>query len=354
MKIIHISDVHIASPLTARLSPIKAHERSLEIIGTFRRIAEEAKSSGAEAMMICGDLFDNESVGLSTLDSVMGIIESAPRVKFLYLPGNHEKNRLISSGVRIPENLMIFGEDWTYFTIGNVTFAGRERTDKNMFDSLVLKEEGINILVMHGELCDHSDEGGRIGLDRLASLPIDYVALGHYHSFSEKRISARTVAVYSGTPEGRGFDEAGQKGFVTVDVGKRTLDYKFTPIAKRTLHVCEVDITGAEREIEVERKITEKISGISSKDLLRILLIGERTTSYKPDVAAIKERFSDGYYFFEVKDTSRLKISAEEYKNDKSLKGEFIRLVLSKDDLTQEQKDAIIECGLRALAGETI
>ena len=48
------------------------------------------------------------------------------------------------------------------------------------------------------------------------------------------------------------------------------------------------------------------------------------------------------------------KYVSQDYKNDKSLKGEFIRLVLSKEDLTQKQKEAIIECGLRALAGETI
>ena len=39
--------------------------------------------------------------------------------------------------------------------------------------------------------------------------------------------------------------------------------------------------------------------------------------------------------------------------NDRSLKGEFIRLVLSSP-LTDEEKDTVIECGLYALMGEDI
>ena len=53
-----------------------------------------------------------------------------------------------------------------------------------------------------------------------------------------------------------------------------------------------------------------------------------------------------------MKDESRLRINADDYKNDKSFKGEFIRLVLSKDELSDEEKDAIIECGIRALTSE--
>ena len=65
-------------------------------------------------------------------------------------------------------------------------------------------------------------------------------------------------------------------------------------------------------------------------------------------------RFENSYYYFEAKDASKLRISADDYKNDKSLKGEFIRLVFAKDNISDEDKAAIIECGIRALAGETI
>ena len=71
MKIIHTSDIHIASPLTTRLSASKARERSREILATFRAMTEVARDEGFDAFIISGDLFDNERVGVRMLDTVM-------------------------------------------------------------------------------------------------------------------------------------------------------------------------------------------------------------------------------------------------------------------------------------------
>ena len=45
-------------------------------------------------------------------------------------------------------------------------------------------------------------------------------------------------------------------------------------------------------------------------------------------------------------------ILSRKYKYDRTLKGEFIRLVTSKTDITDEEKDKIIRTGLAALMGE--
>ena len=42
------------------------------------------------------------------------------------------------------------------------------------------------------------------------------------------------------------------------------------------------------------------------------------------------------------------------YQNDISLKGEFIRLVLSQESLNDEEKSKVISTGIKALAGEDI
>ncbi len=351
MKIIHTSDIHISSPLTTRLSPTQARERGREIIASFRQMTLDAIDGGASAVIIAGDLFDNERVSRLSLDTILGIIENASEVTFLYLPGNHEKNALISSGLEIPENLKIFGEEWTYFNIGNVTFVGRERTERNMFNTLSLDEKRKNILVLHGEIDEHSDANGKIGRRELFSLPVDYVALGHYHSYQEIKISDRCTAVYSGTPEGRGFDEVGDKGYVIVDVAD-TVSHVFCKASIRTLHIVEVDISDVTREIEIENKIEECTKNILRDHLVRVVLVGEHIQGLRRDLDSLNSRFEKRFYFFEVKDKTRLKISADDYRNDKSLKGEFIRLVLSRDDLSDKEKDDIIECGIRALSGE--
>lgn len=354
MKLIHTSDIHLDSPLTSRLSPSKARERKRELTASFRRMTDEAASIGAGGVIIAGDLFDNERVSIRTLDSVMGIIENAVGITFFYLPGNHEKDRLTSSGVSIPENLIIFGEEWSSYRFGDVTVSGCSSIKADTFSSLRLNENEINIAVLHGELADRTDAPDKIGMRELKDLPIDYLALGHYHTYSETRFSERGRAVYCGTPEGRGFDETGDKGYVIIDTDFHSVRSRFVKRAFRTLHSVDVDICGADREIEIENRIAHAVSQIPHSDLVRVTLVGEYAPGTKRETEALTGRFSDSFFYFEVKDASRLRISSEDYKNDRSLKGEFIRLVLSKEELTDEEKAAIIECGIRALAGDTI
>ena len=52
-----------------------------------------------------------------------------------------------------------------------------------------------------------------------------------------------------------------------------------------------------------------------------------------------------------IKDKTELKIDYEKYKNDISLKGEFIRLVNQNNGLSDEEKAKVIMTGIKALAG---
>lgn len=353
MKLIHTSDIHIDSPLTAKLSPTAARERKRELVTSFRNTIDDAVRMGALGIIIAGDLFDSENVGRRTVDSILGIIENASDICFFYLPGNHEKNRIETAGLALPENLKIFGEDWTYYKVDNLTIAGRSRITPDMFSTLTLYDTDVNVVVLHGVLDGGADDE-RIPTKDIAQLPIDYLALGHYHSYSEMKISNRTSAVYCGTPEGRGFDETGEKGYVIIDVDGSFLDYRFVKHAQRTLHEVNVDISSHLREIEIENSVAEALSGIDRRDIVRVCLIGEREAELRVDTDSLTARFSSSYFYFEAKDKTRLKITPESYKNDLSLKGEFIRLVMAKEELTEDEKNAIIECGIRALAGETV
>jgi hypothetical protein len=64
--------------------------------------------------------------------------------------------------------------------------------------------------------------------------------------------------------------------------------------------------------------------------------------------------FENRFYYFEIKDSSRMAINPEDYKNDRSLKGEFIRTVTSDQSLDVQTKEKIIACGINALMGEEL
>ena len=102
--------------------------------GTARRAygRREAKVISADAVIIAGDLFDSEKITKRALDTALDVIERAGAIVFFYLPGNHEGDALMTSGRAMPENLKTFGRDWTYYTMGDVTFAGRSEIREGM------------------------------------------------------------------------------------------------------------------------------------------------------------------------------------------------------------------------------
>ncbi|MBQ8528703.1 MAG: metallophosphoesterase [Clostridia bacterium] len=353
MKILHTADMHLGSPLNSKLSGAKVRERSRELTDTFRKIVNFATREGASAIIIAGDLFDCERVSAKIYDEVTGIIEGS-KINFFYLPGNHEGDSFVGSGRTLPKNLYTFGEEWTYFELEDTVIGGRSLCSPDLFSTYRAHPEKKNIAVLHGELRDRSASPATVGLKDARGVGLDYLALGHYHGYRCERIDERGVAVYCGAPECRGFDECGEHGYVVIDTEGDGVTHRFVPSAVRELHIVELDVTGALSQREIEDGAEGQLSGISAKDMVRLRLSGKRKIDLNCDTDSLYRRFCHNFYYFEVKDSTGLEIRAEDYAHDKSLKGEFLRCVLSDESLTKEERDRIITCGLYALAGEAL
>ncbi len=353
MKILHTADLHLGSAMNTKLSPEKIKERRVELFGTFENMADLADHHGAKIFIIAGDLFDTKRLASRDIDRVIGIINSHPGIDFLYLFGNHEKNALYESGKKLPTNLKIFGKEWTYFKYGNLTVAGRGEPSADMFRTLDVKVGERTVVVLHGAVGDRSDEF-TVGLKEARDLGIDYIALGHYHSYGTYEVDDRCTAVYSGTPEGRGFDECGTKGYVILEIDEGRAKHRFYPIAKRTIHLANLDISNLYSRSEIQDAVEQKLRTIPSSDIVRLLLTGKRPQNLFPDREQIQSRYKDRFYYFEIKDESRTAINSEDFKYDKSLKGEFIRLSLTDTELSDEDREEVIRAGISALLGEDI
>ena len=71
------------------------------------------------------------------------------------------------------------------------------------------------------------------------------------------------------------------------------------------------------------------------------------------DTELFKKHLEDRFWFSKFSDETRLKLSADDYVNDISLKGEFIRRVMASD-LPEALRDRVIQCGLAALSGREV
>ncbi len=351
MKFIHTADLHLDAPMESNLSPEAARERRAELLNGFSRLLQTGEREGVDGILIAGDLFDSDRVTKRTLSYVLDTVAAHPTLRVFYLAGNHDKGSALHAAEALPENLFLFGDTWTTYSLGDVTVTGAESPD---FDTLAIPPERVNLVLLHGqESTGRTAKGDRIPFAKLKKRGIDYLALGHLHEYRTAQLDSRGLACYPGCPEGRGFDECGAKGYVLIDIEGKHLNHRFVPSASRVWHTVACDITGAATQLEVEQRIEAATLGLPAADAVKVRLVGEASADTSFDLRLLSKHFSGRFWFFKLKDESRLSLSVNAYQNDISLKGEFVRRVRGSS-LSEEEKARVLSCGLAALRGEEV
>lgn len=355
MKLMHCSDLHLDSALGRNFSASQAKARNAELCATFSRMVRYALEHQVSAMLIAGDLFDSSHVSAQTVDYILRQIRNAADVTFFLLRGNHDGGRDSFAGQELPENLKTFGEQWKSYRMQDVVITAAEPEGDGwytMYDGLNLNREDTNIVMLHGQISSQAGEE-RIALPLLRGKGIRYLALGHLHTCQTGELEPDARYCYSGCPEGRGFDECGEKGFVLLETEKGRISGRFVPFASRTLYEVDADISDAETVTQILARMEQAADGIAPKDMVKFILRGTYTLTTQKDLNFLHKMLAEKFHCVKIKDESRLKIDAESYAFDASLKGELIRLVLASGHSAAE-KERIIACGIRALNGEEV
>ena len=357
MKFIHCADIHLDSKMETNLSSQKAKERKKEILNTFESMVAYAAENDVKGIIIAGDMFDTARITNLTKTRVLNTIIKNKNIDFLYLSGNHDENNFISLIEEIPANLKIFDKKWTSFDYDNIKVTGAiidENNSATIYDTLNLNVDNLNIVVMHGQISkyDSKEKSENINLTKLKNKNIDYLALGHIHSYLQDSLDKRGIYCYSGCLEGRGFDECGEKGFVLLEIAENSISSKFIPFAKRQLVELEFDITNYNNWFEIEEQILEKTKEISKDNLLKIMLKGKYNIKLDKHLAMLEQKL-EKFFFAKVKDGSVLEVTLKDVEKDISLRGEFIKQVLSSN-LKEDEKEQTILIGLKSFFGEDL
>ena len=358
MKIIHCGDIHLDSTMKTNLTNEQAIERKNEILLTFTRMVAYAEENEISVIMIAGDLFDTKNVSVKTKNVVKDCILSHPAIDFLYLKGNHDASSFLNELDVIPEHLKMFSDTWTSYRYDDVLISGVELDERNsntIYQTLMLNPSDKNIVMMHGQESQYAgrDKTETIHLTALKNKNVDYLALGHIHTYKEGALDNRGIYCYCGCLEGRGYDECGPKGFVVLDTTNGKIAHEFLPFSRRIIREVEVIVTGLMTTNQVDEAIAITAGQYSEDDLLKVILVGEVSVESERNLSFLTKKYADKFYAFKIVDQTKLAIKMEDYRYDATLKGEFIRFVLEQSFSEQDRKE-VIETGLKALAGEEL
>lgn len=345
MKIIHAADIHLGSKLDSKFSKTISDQRKVEVRNTFKRLVEYANKNSISLIMLSGDIFDSNTPVKKDKDFFYNVIKNNPNITFLYLKGNHDVS---NTNVETYDNLKVFSSSWQSYQFNNIVISGIELDDSNMssfYSTLTLNENNVNIVMLHGQTGSSNKD---INLLKLRNKNIDYLALGHIHSYSTGKIDDRAIYVYSGCLEPRGFDELNEKGFVEIEIIDNKLTHKFVSFSQRVIKEEQVDISLMDEAYDISEKIKKEIN-INLNNIYRFKLIGETDIDVSDMLEDIEQYLKDQAYFINVVDKTSKVFDIHKYDYDLSLKGEFVRTVYQNEDYTEEEKIKIISLGLKAL-----
>ncbi len=356
MKFIHCADLHLDSKIES-LPSEKSRIRREEILRSFERMVDFALSNNVVAIIISGDMFDTARVSVKTKARVLNAINKAQTIDFLYLSGNHDDDNFISSLGELPQNLKLFTDKWVGYRYGKTLISGVKFTNFNtdaVYDTLELNENDVNIVAIHGQVVGYNsnDKAELVSIPKLKNKSIDYLALGHIHTYSVGRIDERGTYAYCGCLDGRGFDELGEKGFVLLEVENNKVNYQFVNFSSRIFREINADVTEYNDWFNFKDDLLSKLNQECTElDLVKLVIIGEHKTDFEIDKEGLSRLLNEKYFFAKVYDKTELKIEISDYEKDKSVRGEFVRAVW-ESDLDLETKQKVIMCGINALKGE--
>lgn len=350
IKILHTADLHMDSAFEG-LSAGKAALRRGEQRGLLARLAELARTERADLVLLAGDLLDSDSAYCETGEELARSLGQIDAPVFIS-PGNHDyySKKSPYAALELPENVRIFSKseiECAELPELGARVYGAAFTDK--YSGALLKgfhagrREGTwNILCIHGEVGARESRYNPISEEELAASGVDYAALGHIHKASGLRKAGETWYSWPGCPEGRGFDETGEKTVNLVTLSDGGCRLETASVAGRRYEALRVDVTGMDPLLAIHTRLPDD----TASDIYRIILTGETESGLS--TAQLYNSLADMFFELQLRDETRLRRSVWDCAGEDTLRGLFLMKLRAKYDAARDDRQrAAIEQAAR-------
>ncbi len=358
---LHTADVHLDTPFSANFNEKQMQIRRREVMQTFRNVVLAAKEK--DFLFISGDLFDGKYVSLETISFVKRCFAEIPETAVFIAAGNHDPFLPNSVYAResFGENVHVFGTEWEYvdFPDKKVRVHGRSfeeaHHEETLLKEVCVSPDWCNLMVLHGEIVSAGGKSMYNPIEKttLAESGMDYVALGHIHLCSKLERRDGVYYAYCGTPEGRGFDEEGEKGYYEGTAEKGLVELVWHPSSCRKIHHLPIVITNANDVIEVQEIIADNIKQLDGNDGIYKVILQGRVRRGMIQAASLEHALESIAFYLTIVDETKPEVLPEETAKENSLRGAFAEALLKRmETMTEEEKEIgylALELGLSAM-----
>ena len=331
LKLIHGADFHLDSPFSGLTPEQAAHRRGeqRQLLGDLARVAREKE---ADLVLLSGDLMDSARLYRETAQALAQALGSIPCPVFIS-PGNHDSYsfRSVYATLDWPDNVHIFTSNTVEAvelparncTVYGRAFCAAQEEVRPLANFRANRDSGrIQLMCLHADLAPQS-RYAPISPSEIAASGLDYLALGHIHQCTGLQQLGGTYWAYPGCPEGRGFDETGEKGVLYAEVERGFARAQFIPLARHRYEILPVDITGRQPLEAILAALPEQ----TGADIYRILLTGEGDA---PHVPALQRALAPRFLGLTLLDHTRPPQDLWARRGEDSLTGLFLQAMWSK------------------------
>lgn len=365
IKIIHCADIHFDTPFKD-VNEKQSKINKEELKDVFGRIVNICREKSVDIFLLAGDIFDNLTIDKKTINFLENSFNDIGNTRVFISPGNHDPFMMNSvyKLINWPENVHIFSNkiEKVYIKDLNLNVWGAAFNERYVKESLLKgfsnnSDERINIMVMHGEISSgKGNEYNPITIEEIGASGMDYIALGHRHNYSGICKEDKTYYAYSGCPQGRGFDELGDKGIIYGEINKNYSKFNFIKTCKRNYEEIKIDISNINTYQEMRQIIKGSIKEEDRrKNLYKIILAGDLCDEFNIDEDIAHDYLESDFYFVKVVDKTRVKVNIDEALKGHSVKSVFLKKLLKKleessDDEEKEIINLALKIGLNSFA----
>ena len=359
LTFLHAADLHLDSPFSA-LSPEQAAERRDEARQLLPRLAQTARDARADLIFLCGDIFDSRRVWPETIQILYQTLEEIEAEVFV-APGNHDPYGKDSPYRKLawPRHVHIFTSPIPQLVrlpslgveVYGSAFLSAYRMDSPLEGFRAADRGMVRFGCFHGDLSAPNSRYGPISQQQIADSDLDYLALGHVHKASGLQKAGKTWYAWPGCPEGRGFDETGEKGVYLGRIDERQVGLEFIPLAKRRYLTHQLDISGRDPVLVLKDLMADG----DPADIVRITLMGERDPEDEPELTALTALASSYFYSAGLRDETSLSRHIWKRAEEDTLAGIFLSIMAQRLEKASREERMVMEravrFGLAALEG---
>lgn len=333
-RVLHMADVHLGARHDD-LGPAAAAQRERQF-AAYARAIDLALAEKVDLVLICGDLFDSNSQPRRSVERAAAELGKlvARHVPVIVIPGTHDCYEpgsiyrvfdLAEMAGATPDSHLVtvltdghrqadFGQ--LGISVLSSVFPAKRAAESPLIGIKAAAEaaradgpRAHNWLIgmVHGSIA----QPGRFEHDEvivteeeIAQSGLDYLALGHVHSFRDGRAGAVAYA-YSGAPEPVALDQdgAGQVLLVSFDErdGQRVVRVEPRPVGKTKFRKIEIDGAAAASQAALAAQIRE----LADPDLvLDARIVGVRSSELDLNIDELVQQLGPSFLKLRLRDAS--------------------------------------------------